>query len=97
MRFLEWLGLKKMIDDTDPKNVVKFPELKKVPPMPEVVPPKEKDAKVYYRFGITDNNRVAFSMGYTEITMNREGCQNLIDQIAFFMNQLDVEEDDDSN
>jgi hypothetical protein len=72
----------------DADNVVKFPELKTVPPMPEVKPPKEKDAKVYYRFGITDNDRIAFQMGYSEITMNREGCQQLIDQLTFFMNQL---------
>ena len=69
--------------------------------MPAVPPkPKDKDAVVYYRFGVTDNNRVAFQMGYNEITMNREGCQNLIDQITFFMNQLDdehVEETSDSD
>jgi hypothetical protein len=77
--------------DKTPSNVVKFPEPKAVPPMPEVVPPKEKEAKVYYRFGVTDNNRVAFQMGYSEITMNREGCQNLIDQLTFFMNQIEDE------
>lgn len=66
------------------------PEVKEIPPMPSVVPPKpkEKDAQVFYRFGITDNDRVAFSMGYSEITMNREGCQQMIDQLTFFMNQL---------
>jgi hypothetical protein len=79
-------------------NVVKFPEPKETPKMPYAVPPmpppKEKEAKVYYRFGVTDNNRVAFQMGYSEITMNREGCQQLIDQITFFMNQIpeDAEE-----
>ncbi len=78
-------------------NVVKFPTWKDipppklVPPMPEVNPPKEEQSKVYYRFGITDNNRVAFQMGYTEITMNKEGCQNLIDQLTFFMNRLEDE------
>ena len=75
--------------DKEPSNVVKFPELTKpTPPMPEVKPPKE-DPKVFYRFGVTDNNRVAFQMGYSELTMNKQGCQNLIDQLTFFMNQLE--------
>lgn len=79
--------------DKTPSNVVPFPEPKAVPKMPEVTPPKEEPSKIYYRFGVTDNNRVAFSMGYSEITMNREGCQNLIDQIEFFMNQLQDEDE----
>lgn len=81
--FEKWFGKK----DNDTGNVVQFPELKAVP---QVAPPapKEPDAKIFYRFGMTDNNRVAFSMGYTEITMNKEGCQQMIDQLTFFMNQL---------
>jgi hypothetical protein len=77
-------------NDTD--NVVKFPELKSVPPVPpvpQVEPPKkEEPAKIYYRLGLTDNNRVAFQMGYTEITMNWTGCQQMIDQLKFFQSQL---------
>lgn len=69
-----------------------LPESKEVPPMPQVIPPKEKQSTVFYRFGVTDNNRVAFSMGYSEITMNRQGCQDMIDQLTFFMNQLKEEE-----
>lgn len=72
----------------DMNNVIKFPELKVAPPpMPEV----EQPAKIFYRFGITDNNRVAFSMGMTEITMNREGVQNMINQLEFFRDQLHEE------
>ncbi len=78
--------LEKVADDMN--KVIKFPELKlPAPPAPEV----EKPAKVYYRLGLSDTNRVAFSMGYGEILMNKEGCQNLIDQITFFMNQLEDE------
>ena len=73
-------------------NVVKFPEPKAFPPMPEVEPPKEEPAKVFYRFGVTDKNRVAFQMGYSELTMNKQGCQNLIDQLTFFMDQLEDED-----
>lgn len=77
-----------------PTNVVPFPEPKAVPPMPKVEPPEEekKSATVFYRFGITDNNRLAFQMGYSEITLNKQGVQNLIDQLEFFKNQLEDEE-----
>lgn len=70
-------------------NVVDFPAPKAVPKMPEVTPPKkEEPAKVFYRLGLTDNNRVAFNMGYSEITMNKQGCQQMIDQLEFFKSQL---------
>ena len=83
-----WFG-KKSSDET-PNNVVKFPELKEVP---QVEPPKkEEPAKIYYRLGLTDNNRVAFSMGYSEITMNAQGVQNMIDQLEFFKTQIQDEE-----
>jgi hypothetical protein len=79
----------------DKSNVVDFPKLveptQPIPPKPE--PKKEEPAKIYYRFGITDNNRVAFSMGYSEITMNKQGCQQMIDQLEFFKGQLYDEDD----
>lgn len=78
-------------------TVVKFPELKKVPPMPEVEPPKEKPANTYYRLGLTDNNRISLQMGYSEVTMNKEGVQNLIDQLTLFMNQLSDHNNDDAS
>lgn len=84
---------------SDARENYGLPEVKQIPPMP-ATPPKDEDAKIFYRFGITDNNRVAFQMGYTEITMNKQGCQQLIDQVTFFMNQLDeehVEEESNSN
>jgi hypothetical protein len=83
----DWLRSKK-----ENSNVVKFPELKTVPPMPEVDPPKkEEPAKIYYRLGLSDNNRVAFSMHYGEILMSRAGVQNMIDQLEFFKSQLEDE------
>lgn len=78
--------LEKIADDVN--KVIPFPELKSVPE-----PEPEKPAKTYYRLGLTDNNRVSFQMGYTEITMSRAGCRQLIDQITFFMNHLDEEEE----
>ncbi len=79
--------------DKEQSNVVKFPEPKAVPPMPEVKLP-ETPATVFYRFGITDKNRLAFQMGYSEITMTKEGVQNLIDQLEFFKNQLTDKEEE---
>ena len=61
-----------------------------VPSVP--APEPEKPATVFYRLGLTDNNRVSFSMGYTEITMNSAGVQQMIDQLVFFQNQLREEE-----
>ncbi len=81
----EWFKGKK----EDDSNVVPFPEKK-----PHVVPPelpKEKPPNVFYRLGITDNNRVAFNMGYSEITMNKQGVQNMINQLTFFRDQLEDE------
>lgn len=74
--------------EKEPSNVVPFPEPKAVP----YVEPPEKPATVFYRLGVTDNNRLAFNMGYSEITMNKRGVQQMIDQLTFFMNQLGDEE-----
>ena len=83
--------MEKVADDMN--KVIKFPELKSVPPMPQVEPPKDPPGKVYYRLGLTDNNRVALSMYYGEITMNRAGVQGMIDQLSFYRDQLDEEEE----
>jgi hypothetical protein len=56
-------------------------------------PTPEKESKTYYTFGLTDDNRLAFTMGYTTLTMNRPGVQNLIDQLEFFRNQLNEEQE----
>jgi hypothetical protein len=61
------------------------------------VKPPEKPATVFYRLGLTDNNRVAFSMGYSEITMNQAGVDNLIQQLQVFRNQLHDEDNGTNN
>ena len=70
-----------------PKNVVPFPAPKAVAPV-EPPAPKEKESKTYYTFGLTNDNRLSFQMGYTTLTMNHAGVQNLIDQLEFFKDQL---------
>jgi hypothetical protein len=55
-------------------------------------PVPEKPATVYYRIGVTNNNRVSLQMGYSEVTMNREGVESLIKQLSVFRDQLLVEE-----
>lgn len=64
-------------------------------PVPEVVPPKEeKPAMTYYRLGITNTNRVSFAMGYSEITLNAAGIDNLIKQLELFRDQLQEEDEE---
>ena len=74
----------------DMSKVVQFPELKAAP-APE--PEPEQPGRVFYRLGLSDNNRVALSMYYGEITMNAAGVQRLIDQLEFFKSQLSEDEE----
>lgn len=53
--------------------------------------PKEEPANTYYRLGLTDNNRVSLAMGYSEITMNRDGVTNMIKLLEAFRDQLSEE------
>jgi hypothetical protein len=88
-----WLNMKEnhMFDlfkkNKLPKNVVPFPAPQAVP---KVEPPKEpeKPATTYYRLGITNNGRVSFQMGYSEITMNAGGIDNMIKQLECFRDQI---------
>jgi len=76
----------------DYTNVVKFPETK----TPYIAPPaREPETKVFYRIGVTDKDRLAFQVGYSELTMTRKGVQNLIEQLQVFRDQLKDSEDND--
>lgn len=77
----------------DYTNVVKFPEQPKAVPYIE---PTEKPAVTYYRLGITDNSRVSLAMGYSEITMNVAGVNNMIKQLELFRDQIAEYEEDDN-
>jgi hypothetical protein len=94
-----WLNMKEthmfnwFKKDELPSNVVPFPDPKDTPKMPYVVPPEpKKEPKTYYTFGLTDDNRVSFTMGYTTLTMNTGGVDQLITQLEFFKNQLQSKE-----
>jgi hypothetical protein len=80
----------------DYSNVVKFPEQPKA--VPYIEPPKEKEkpAHTYYRLGLTDNNRVSFTMGYSEITMNAAGVDSMIKLLETYRNLLNEEHDSQS-
>ena len=91
-----WLNMKEnhMFDwfkkDKLPSNVVKFPEIPKTEVKSPYTPPPEpeKPAVTYYRLGLTDNNRISFKMGNSEITMNYQGAENMIKQLELFRDQL---------
>jgi len=91
-----WLNMKEntMFDlfkrNKMPANVVPFPAPKAVEPV-EPPAPKEKDPTTYYSIGHTDDNRVTMKMGYTTLTMNYQGVQNLIDQLSLYQSQLQEE------
>jgi len=68
-------------------NVVKFPE-------PPKMPPPKSETKVFYRIGVTDDNTVSLQVGYSELTMNRTGVDNLIQQLQVFRDQLTNEQDE---
>jgi hypothetical protein len=71
-------------------NVVKFPE--KIP-TPYVSPPEESVPESMYSIGVTtEGTHMTFKMGYTTLTMTKQGCQQLIEQLEVFKNQLRDEE-----
>lgn len=58
-------------------------------PYDEAPPPvPEKPTTTFYRLGITDNSRVSLQMGYSEITMNADGVDNMIKQLQVFRDQI---------
>ena len=56
---------------------------------------KKEPAISYYRLGITSDNRVSLSMGYSEITMDAEGVNGLVATLIAFRDQLPKKETDE--
>ena len=75
----------------DYSNVLKFPE--KVS-SPYIEPPKrEYEPEAMYSIGATaEGTHMTFKMGYTTLTMTKQGCQQLIEQLEVFKNQLSESE-----
>jgi hypothetical protein len=76
----------------DYSNVIKFPEPKVVPPVPYIEQPKPEE--MHYSIGITSEDRVALRIGYSTLTMNITGCEDLIEQLEVFVKQLKQKETD---
>jgi hypothetical protein len=77
-----------MKKDKTPSNVVPFPEQPKPVPYVEPAPEPEKPVHTYYRLGLTNNNRVSFQMGYSEITMNAAGIDSMIKLLESYRDLL---------
>ncbi len=77
MNFFEWLGFKKFMEDTEPKNVVKFPAKPPtlVPPIPE---PKEHYRVGFNSDGMTTLTFIADGGNTMTLAMNQEACEQLI-------------------
>lgn len=81
MSFLSWLGFTKAVEEGAEALEPTAPKK-----------PEEKREITYYSVGMTDRNRVSLKIGYSEVTMNALGVQNLIAQLELFKSQLNEEE-----
>ncbi len=57
---------------------------------------EKKPSHTYYHLGLTDDNRVSLSMGYSSISMNRNGVDTLIDLLNAFKEKLPKDEVENS-
>ena len=71
-------------------NVVQFPE-KVSSPYSE--PIEQTAPEAIYSIGATsEGTHMTLRMGYTTLTMTKQGCQDLIDHLEVFKNKLKDEE-----
>jgi len=64
---------------------------KEIPSIPYIEPQKSVP-ETYYTIGVTSDNRIAIQIGYSTLTVNRQGIENLIQQLSVFRDQLAKEE-----
>ena len=76
----------------DMSKVIQFPELTAAPTVPKEVP-KDTGGKIVYSIGLTDDNRVSIVMGYSSMTMNAAGVQQMIEQLELFKSQIEKNEE----
>lgn len=72
-------------------------EAKETHTVPKEEVKAEKPPTTYYRMGLTSDGRVSFSMGYSEITMNVAGINQMIQQLELFRDQIAVPEEKETN
>lgn len=63
-------------------------EAKETYTVPKEEKTKEQPSISYYRIGLTNDNRVSFTIRYDEITMSVQGVDDLIAQLQLFRDQL---------
>ena len=67
-------------------------EYKMPKPVNYIAPPKPETPDAIYTIGATaEGTHMTFKVGYNTLTMTKAGCQNLIDQLEVFKNQLSEE------
>lgn len=65
-------------------NVVPFPGT-----TPNITPLEPESPDAIYTIGVTrEGTYMTFKMGYTTLTMSKLGCEQLIEQLEVFKNQL---------
>jgi hypothetical protein len=70
-------------------NVLPFPESKVSPTSPYIKPPEKSTPDEIYSIGVTgEGTHMTFRVGYTTLTMTKLGCEQLIEQLELFKNQL---------
>jgi hypothetical protein len=73
----------------DMSKVVLFPEAYRTTPYHSAETPSQSPAgNTAYNIGLTDNNRVSLTIGYSSVSMNSVGVQQLIDQLTLFKSQI---------
>jgi hypothetical protein len=77
MSLLTWLGFGQAVKEGVEASEPTAP--KKLAEKPEVT---------YYSLGLTDRNRISLRIGYSEVTMNSVGVQNLINQLELYKSQI---------
>jgi len=89
MNFLEFLGFKKVMDDLEPKNVVKLP-VDYVKPVPE---PKPRE---HYRVGFNDQGMTTLTFisdnGHSmTLSMTPDACEQMIRMLRSTYEQTETE------